>query len=283
MTRLWAFQGTDPVGSFLGSERMNIIVCIKQVPETTDVKIDPETHTLIREGVAAILNPFDAYAIEEALLIREKLGGRITVLSMGPPKAEAVLRDAIAVGADEGILISDPVFAGSDTWATSYTLARAVRKIGAFDMILTGKQAIDGDTAQVGPGIAVHLDIPQIIFVKKIREITARHIVAERMTEEGFEVVEASLPVLVSVVKDINQPRLPSLRGKMTAKNAKILQWGSADLDVDPEKIGLKGSPTWVRKVFSPPQRESGRIFQGEAQETVEQFMKAIQEDGLVG
>jgi electron transfer flavoprotein beta subunit len=176
---------------------MNIIVCIKQVPETTEVKIDPKTNTLIREGVTSITNPFDLWAIEEGVQIKEKLGGKVTAISMGPPQAEQVLRDAIAVGSDSGILLSDPAFAGADTLATSYTLAQAIKKIGDFDLILCGKQATDGDTAQVGPGIAVHLNIPQIVFVKKIREISEGKIIAERMTEEGTEVVESSIPCLV--------------------------------------------------------------------------------------
>jgi electron transfer flavoprotein beta subunit len=261
---------------------MNILVCVKQVPDTTDVRINPETNTLIREGVESVLNPFDAYAIEEAIQIKERMEGKVTVMTMGPPQAEAVLRDAVAVGADEVILITDPAFAGADSWATSYTLAQAIKKLGNFDLILTGKQAVDGDTAQVGPGIAVQLDLPQIIFVKKIREIGDGKIVAERMTEEGFEVVESSLPVLVSVVKDINQPRLPSLRGKMMAKKAEITQWSVSDLDVDTDLIGLKGSPTIVSKVFTPPKRGSGKVFEGEGPEVVDGFMKAIKEDGLV-
>ena len=165
---------------------MNIIVCVKQVPETTEVKIDPKTNTLIRQGISNILNPFDAYAIEEGLQIREKMGGKVTVITMGPPQAEQVLRDAISVGVDDVILLSDQAFAGADTLATSYTLSQAIRKIGEYDLILCGKQAVDGDTAQVGPGIAVHLGLPQIIFVCKIRDVAKDRIVAERMVEDGI-------------------------------------------------------------------------------------------------
>jgi len=261
---------------------MNIIVCIKQVPETTEVKIDPKTNTLIREGVASIINPFDTYAIEEGVQIKERLGGKVTAVSMGPPQAEKALRDAIAVGVDKGILLSDPAFAGSDTLATSYTLAQAIKKIGEFDLIICGKQAIDGDTAQVGPGIAVHLDIPQIAFVKKISGLTDKKIVAERMVEEGIEVIESPLPVLITVVKDINQPRLPSLRGVMASKKTEIPVWGAADIEVDSERIGLKGSPTWVDKIFSPPSRSSGKIFEGETEEVVESFVHTLQEDKLL-
>ena len=261
---------------------MDIIVCVKQVPDTTEVRIDPATNTLVRQGVTSILNPFDAYAIEEAVQIKEKQGGKVTALSMGPPQAEQVLRDAVSVGADAGILLSDPAFAGADTWATSYTLAQAIKKIGSFDLILCGKQAIDGDTAQVGPGIAVHLDLPQIVFVKKIREIGGGRIIAERMTEDGFEVVESTLPVLVTVVKDINSPRLPSLRGKMESRKVEIPVWGLRDIDVNPDCIGLKGSPTWVKKVFSPPKRAGGKVFQGESADVVNTFMQALKEDQLL-
>jgi electron transfer flavoprotein beta subunit len=260
---------------------MKLIVCIKQVPDTHDVKIDPQTNTLVRQGVASILNPFDTYAIEEAVRIKEKHGGTVTVVTMGPPQAEQVLREAIAVGADEGILLSDRGFAGADTLATSYTLSQAIRKIGTFDLIFCGKQAIDGDTAQVGPGIAAQLDIPQIIFAKSIRELTPQKIVAERMTEEGFDVVESPLPCLVSVVKGINEPRMPSLRGVMTSKKAQIPVWTVKDIEVDPERIGLKGSPTYVHKIFTPQPRTGGRRFEGETGQVVETFLKAVQEDKL--
>jgi electron transfer flavoprotein beta subunit len=260
---------------------MNIIVCIKQVPDTNDVKIDPQTNTLVRQGVASCLNAFDAYAIEEAVRIKEKHGGKVTAITMGPPQAEQVLRGAVAVGADEGILLSDREFAGADTLATSYTLSRAIRKIGAFDLILCGKQAVDGDTAQVGPGIAAQLDIPQVIFVKSIRELTPQKIVAERMTEDGFEVVEAPLPCLVSVVKGINEPRMPSLRGVMTSKKAQIPVWTVKDVEVDPSRIGLKGSPTYVHKIFTPPPRTGGRKFEGEAAQVVDAFVQAAVDDKL--
>ncbi len=260
---------------------MDIIVCVKQVPDTTDVRIDPKTNTLIREGVASMLNPFDAYAVEEGIRIREKLGGWVTVITMGPPQAEKVLRDAIAVGADGTVLISDKAFAGSDTLATSYTLSRAIRKIGAFDLIVCGKQAVDGDTAQVGPGIAAHLDIPQIAFVKNIREITPQKLVAERMTEEGYEVVESPLPALLTVVKGINDPRMPSLRGVMMSKKAQVPVWGAAELEVDPDHVGLKGSPTWVDKIFSPPPRSGGKRYEGEPDQVVEAFIRQVQQEGL--
>jgi electron transfer flavoprotein beta subunit len=260
---------------------MNIIVCIKQVPDTSVVRIDPQTNTLVRQGVASILNPFDTYAVEEAVRIKEKHGGKVTALTMGPPQAEQVLREAISVGVDEGILLSDKEFAGADTLATSYTLTQTIRKIGAYDLILCGKQAIDGDTAQVGPGIAAQLDIPQIIFVKAIRELTPQKIVAERMVEDGFEVVESPLPCLLSVVKGINEPRMPSLRGVMASKKAQIPVWTAKDVQVDPARIGLKGSPTYVHKIFNPPPRTGGRKFEGDTARVVDAFVNAATEDRL--
>ena len=256
---------------------MNIIVCIKQVPDTTDIKIDPETNTLIRQGVASIINPFDMYAIEEALRIKERMGeGKITVLTMGPPQAESALREALSLGCDEAILISDRAFAGSDTWATSYTLACAIRKIGKFDLIFCGKQAMDGDTAQVGPGISVQLNIPQVTYVKKIEEISKDALRLERMTEEGYEIIESPIPCLLSVVKEINQPRLPSLKGKMRAKKAEITTWTSEDIGADPERLGLPGSPTQVIKIFTPPLREGGQILEGEPEEVVEKLANIL-------
>ncbi len=248
---------------------MRYVVCIKQVPETTDVKINPETHTLMREGVAAIINPFDMYAIEEALRLKARTGGTVTAISMGPPQADSASREAIAMGADEGILVSDRAFAGSDTWATSYTLAMAIRKLEDCKVILCGKQASDGDTAQVGPGIAAHLDLPQITYVRKIEEINDKAIVAERLLEDGTEVIEAPLPCLLTVVKEINEPRLPSLKGKMASKKAVIPTWKAADLQCDPKCLGLEGSPTKVVKVFTPPPRGGGEVLKGEPEEII--------------
>lgn len=251
---------------------MHIIVCIKQVPETTEVRINPQTNTLIREGVTSIINPFDMYALEEAVRLKERLGGESTVITMGPPQAESALREAISMGIDEGILISDRDFAGSDTWATSYTLSCAIKKIGDFDLIICGKQASDGDTAQVGPGIAAHLDLPQVAYVKKIEKIEDKLARVERMTEEGYDIIETPLPALFTVVKEINEPRLPSLKGMMRSKQAKIIHWTHKDLDLDSQKIGLSGSPTQVIKIFTPPPRTGGVVLEGEAQEIAEKL-----------
>lgn len=257
---------------------MHLVVCIKQVPDTMDVKIDPETNTLQREGVASIINPFDMYAIEEALRLREKMGGKVTALSMGPAQAKSALREAIAMGVDEAVLVSDRAFVGSDTWATSYTLSMALRKIGGFDLILCGKQAADGDTAQVGPGIAAHLDLPQITYVRRIDEISPDHIVAERMLEEGVEVLQGKLPCVLTVVKEINKPRLPSLKDIMAARKASITHWQAADIGCDIEKLGLNGSLTKVVKIFTPPARSSGEILTGEPIDMAQALAEKIKE-----
>jgi electron transfer flavoprotein beta subunit len=257
----------------------SVIVCIKQVPETTDVKINPETNTLVREGVKSIINPFDMYAIEEAVRLKEKFGVKAIVLSMGPPQAEAALREAISMGADEAYLASDRAFAGSDTLATSYTLAKAIKKIGDFSVILCGKQASDGDTAQVGPGISTHLDIPQVTYVKKIEEIKENTARVERMTEEGFEILECPLPCLFTVVKEINEPRLPSLKGIMKSKSAKIHLLTAQMLELEEDRIGLKGSPTQVVKIFSPERRKGGEIYSGAAEEGVDKLVAILKKE----
>ncbi|MBN1583223.1 MAG: electron transfer flavoprotein subunit beta/FixA family protein [Anaerolineae bacterium] len=243
---------------------MHAIVCIKQVPDTTDVKIDPERGTLIREGVPSVVNPFDEYAIEEGVRLKEAYGGQATALTMGPPQAEAVLKEAVARGCDEGILLSDRTFSGADTWATAYTLAQAIRKIGDYDVVICGRQAADGDTGQVGPGIATQLGISQLTYVFKIREIDfeARTITVERLVEEGREVVTSTLPCLVTVVKDINEPRFPNFMGIRKANKMDYPTWTAEELcettGADAECFGLIGSPTKVIKVFTPPVREGG-------------------------
>jgi len=255
---------------------MRIVVLVKEVPDTTEVTIDRETNTLVREGVPSIINPFDMYAIEEALRVRESLGeGTVTVLSMGPPQVERSLREALALGVDEAVLLSDRAFAGSDTWSTSYTLAAGIRKLGDADMILCGKQAIDGDTAQVGPGVAEFLGIPQVTFVRSLSLEDGRAR-AERMVEGGTDVLDVPLPALFTVVKEINEPRLPSLKGKMRAKKAEITVWGADDLDVDPSELGLDGSPTRVVRVFAPEPRGEGTILEGEIEETVPTLVEAL-------
>ena len=262
---------------------MKIVVCIKQVPDTTDVKINPETNTLVRDGVASIVNPFDMYAIETALRIREQTGGTVTALCMGPPQADAVLREAISMGVNDGVLLCDRAFAGSDTWATSYALSMAVRKIGDVDIVMFGKQASDGDTAQVGPGVATHLDFPQITYVRKIEEIGEKSITAQRMLEDGNETVKAPFPCVMTVVKEIAEPRLPSLKGKIAAKKAVLSVWSAADIGADSAKCGLNGSPTKVVRIFTPPARSGGQMIEGEPAEQVKALVVFIRDIVIAG
>jgi len=261
---------------------MDIVVCVKQVPDTTEIKIDPQTNTLIRRGVPSIVNPFDKNALEAALQLKEKHGGKITVISMGPPQAKDALKECLAMGADTAILISDRKFGGADSLATSYTLAAAIRKLGAYDLILCGKQAIDGDTGQVGPEIAEHLGIAQMTYVTKI-DVAGDTVRLEREQEDGYEVHEAKLPLLVSVVKSINEPRLPTIKGTMKANRTEIGVWTADDLEVNEKRLGLKGSPTQVRKTFTPPQRTQGVIIQMDtARESVGELIKKLSEAKIV-
>jgi electron transfer flavoprotein beta subunit len=263
---------------------VKIAVCIKQVPDTTDVKIDPETRTLVREGVESITNPFDEYAVEEALLTKEKYGGEVHVITMGPPQAIEVLKNAVAVGADYVYLISDRAFAGSDTWATAYTLTQGIKKIGGVDLVICGKQAIDGDTAQVGPGVATQLGIPQLTYVSKIQEIDLENkkILVERMLEDGKEIVQSPLPVLLTVVKDINEPRLPSLLGIKKAAKAEMSTWTIEDMPLDKDRCGLKGSPTEVIRVFTPEPRGGGEILEGELTDTIPLLIDKLMEAKVI-
>ena len=259
---------------------MNIIVCIKQVPDTNDIKIDPVTNTLIREGVDSIINPFDLYAIEEAIRLKEQHGGKITALSMGPPQVESALRETVSMGIDEIILLTDRKFAGADTWATSLTLAEAIKKIGEFDLIFFGQQAIDGDTAQVGPGVAAHLKLPQTGFVRKIEEIKDGKMIVQRLMEDGYDRVQMSLPAVLTVVKDINIPRLPSLRGKRNAKVIEMKIMTAVDLGLDENEIGLNGSPTQVIKIFSPEIKKDVEKHELPTEELAEILYKKLKEFG---
>jgi electron transfer flavoprotein beta subunit len=255
---------------------MKIIVCIKQVPDAKDVRLDPVTNTLAREGVQSIMNPYDQHALEEAVRLKESHGGEVVVVTMGPPQAEEMLREAISCGADRAFLVSDRSFAGADTWATSYTLEHALKKIGNFDLILCGKQAIDGDTAQVGPGLATRLGIPYLTCVQKVREGTATGLIVERMMDDGYDVVAVDYPALLTVVKDINQPRVPSLKGKMRAKKAEIVRLNAEDIGADPVCIGLPGSPTKVVKVFPPEARSERSVLTGTLDEQLDQLVEKL-------
>jgi electron transfer flavoprotein beta subunit len=257
---------------------MNIIVCIKQVPETQEVRLDPVTHTLKREGVAAMVNPFDLYALEEALRLKDARGAQVTVLTMGPPQAEAALREALGYGADAAVLISDKAFAGADTWATALTLARAIGKLGGADLIFTGKQAIDGDTAQVGPMLATVLDIPYAAWARKLTFGEDGALTVERLLDHGYDAVAVTLPALITVVKEINEPRVPSFKAKLKAKKEPIPIWGLAELGLQPEEVGLAGSFTQVVKVFPPPSRGASETWEGAAAELAARLWQRLKE-----
>jgi electron transfer flavoprotein beta subunit len=254
---------------------MRIVVCIKQVPDSAEVRINPETNTLIRDGVPTIINPYDMHALEAGLQIKEKTGGKVTVLTMGPPQAETALRDAIAMGADEAVLLTDRAFAGSDTWATAYTLSKAIEQIGA-DVVLCGKQAIDGDTAQVGPELAEFMDIPHISYIRKVVDVNAEKIVVQRLMDDGFDVVEAKLPVLLTAVKELNVPRMPSLKGKMAAKKAEIRKMTAADIKAGEGDLGLKGSPTQVKNIFAPEAKKDRKMLEGTVEEKIDTLVKEL-------
>ena len=261
---------------------MNIVVCLKQVPGTTEVKIDPQTNTLIRQGIKNIVNPFDTYALEEGVRVKERYGGKVTAISMGPPQAEEVLREAISTGADEAILLSDTAFAGADTLATAYTLSQAVNRLKQYDIIICGRQTMDGDTGQVGPELAEMLGVPFVAYVSKIEEIYSEYMRVQRMVEEGHEVIETPLPAVITVVKEINTPRLPSLRGLARAKSAVIPIWTADELGVDKNMVGLSGSATRVIKVFFPQRVHHGEILQGDLESQADRLIDKLREAKLI-
>ena len=245
---------------------MKILVCVKQVPDTTEVRIDRETNTLQRQGVSSILNPFDRHALEAALRVKERCGGTVSVLTMGPLQAQEVLKECLALGADEAVLVSDKAFAGADTLATSRTLAAAIAKLQPAELIFCGKQAIDGDTAQVGPELAEHLNMAQITCVSKLEVFPAeRRLIAEREVEDGHEVLELSFPAVLTVSKSLNEPRYPSIKGRLRANKTSIPILTLADLGLQAEETGLQGSPTRVVRIFAPETRKGGEVIQGMA------------------
>lgn len=261
---------------------MKIVVCIKQVPDTFDVKIDPVTKRIIREGVESIINPYDNYAIEEAVRLKERFGGTVTAISMGPPQAEKALRDAIAMGVDEAVLLTDMKFAGSDTLATSYILSCGIRKIGDFDIIVCGRETLDGSTGQVGPEIAYHLNIPYVTYVSKIHNISDGVMECTRLMEDHYEELKVQLPVLITVVKEINQPRIPSLKGMLKAKKAQINIWKSDDLDGNEMFYGQDGSPTRVVDVWTEQMKKEGRKVEGETEKLVEVLFEELKKMGVI-
>jgi electron transfer flavoprotein beta subunit len=256
---------------------MKIVVCIKQVPATSEATIDPVTKRIVREGLKAILNPFDNYAVEEAVQLRDKFGGEVIALSMGPEKAMHSLREAISVGADRAILLCDRAFGGSDTWATSYTLSKAIEKIGDVDLVICGKQAIDGDTAQVGPGIAAHMDWVQATYVMAVEDADSKSIKVKRMHEDRYDICEMDFPAVLTVVKDINTPRIPTLKGRLASLKIEIPIWKPCDIGAEIEKIGLDGSPTRVVKTAPPPPRNTvTKKIEGSPKDCAKQLVREL-------
>lgn len=256
---------------------MNIAVCIKQVPDTTEVKLDPKTGTLIREGVPSIINPDDKAGLEAALRIKDENGSHVTVISMGPPQADLALREALAMGADEAILLTDRAFGGADTWATSSTIAAALRKL-KFDLIITGRQAIDGDTAQVGPQIAEHLNLPNISYAEELKT-DGEYITVKRQYEDRYDIIRAKLPVLITALAELNKPRYMTPGGIFDAYRVrKVKVWTLQDIDVNPEDIGLKGSPTKVKKSFTKGVKQAGKVYNLDALEAAELIVDKMKE-----
>jgi electron transfer flavoprotein beta subunit len=261
---------------------MNIVVCLKQVPDSTQVKVDPKTGTLIRAGVPSILNPYDHYALEKALEIKAKTGPNITVLSMGPAQANAVLRLALALGADSAILLSDRAFAGSDTWATSYALSQAIKKLGTVDLVICGQMAIDGDTAQTGPGIAFHLDIPQITFCTAV-DSDGRTVIVHKLIDGGYQTMEANLPALITTTMPHDyKAKYPSFLAAFGAQEKPLKTWTAADINADPKKLGLEGSPTRVGRIFPPTARAKGEIFSGSPAELASKIADILKKESLI-
>lgn len=261
---------------------MRTIVCIKQVPETTRVEIDPETKTLRREGVESVLNPLDTFAVEEALRIRERLGGTVTALTLGPPQAARMLREVIALGVDDGVLVSGREFAGSDTWSTSYALAAAIRHMGRCDLILCGKQAVDGDTGHIGPELSAHLALPLATYVRSIREVTSDHAVVERLTDTGHEVMRLPLPAVMTVIKDLNEPRTPNLADLHRARFATLKVLDAKAIGADPLEIGLEGSLTRVIRIFTPKTERAARIYEENLDAGVRDVAAFLEKEGLL-
>jgi len=265
---------------------LNIVIPIKQVPETSNVKMDEKTGTMIREGVESIVNPLDLYSIEIGIQLKERLGGKITVISMGPPSAEKALKEALSMGCDHGVLITGREFAGSDTWSTSYALAEAIRRIGNYHLVICGERATDGDTGQVGPGIASFLDIPLATYVSGITGVSSDHLEVERLVEGGYEQLRLQLPALVTVVKEISYPRLPTLRGKQKARITEIQNLSSGDLNLDPSRTGLEGSPTRVVNIEVPTVVRNGTIRFAKDEEStaraVDEFLAMLKSKELI-
>lgn len=260
---------------------MKIIVCIKQVPDTTEVKLDPVTGTLIRDGVPSIINPDDKGGLELALELKDKYGAEVTVVTMGPLQAEAVLREAFAMGADNAILLTDRKFAGSDTLATSNALAGAIRTLD-YDLVITGRQAIDGDTAQVGPQIAEHLDIPQVTYLQNLKYDGNNTFTIRKATEDGYQIVAVESPCLVTVLSTANKARYMTVRGIVEAFDKPIEIWGADKIDVDESKLGLKGSPTKVKKAFTKGIKSAGQVYEVDTEEAIGILISKLKEKFII-
>lgn len=256
---------------------MKIIVCIKQVPDTNEVKLDPVTGTLIRDGVPSIINPDDKAGLEAALRLKDEIGAEVTVISMGPPQAEAVIREAYAMGADNGYLVTDRAFGGADTWATSSTLAAAIKNL-EYDLVITGRQAIDGDTAQVGPQIAEHLDIANISYAEEIR-VEGEHVIVKRQYEDRYHIVKAKMPCLITALAELNEPRYMTPGGIFDAyREKKITVWGRNDITIDDSNIGLKGSPTKVAQSFPKSVKANGQVVTLDSEDSATFILDKLKE-----
>lgn len=260
---------------------MKIVVCIKQVPDTTEIKLDPVTGTLIRDGVPSIMNPDDKGGLEFALQLKDKYGAHVTVITMGPPQAEAILREAYAMGVDRAILLSDRKFAGADTLATSNTIAGALRSL-EYDLIITGRQAIDGDTAQVGPQIAEHLDLPQVTYVEDLSFDGNKTFSVKKSTEEGYQIVEVEAPCVLTALASGVKPRYMSVRGIVEAYNKEIENWNFSNISVDEKKLGLNGSPTRVFKSFTKGVKAAGQVYEVEPNEAADIIINKLKEKFII-
>ena len=257
---------------------MNIIVLIKQVPNTTEVKLDPKTGNLIREGLESIINPDDLHALETAISLKERMGGKVTAVSMGPPQAIDALSEALGMGADRGILLSDSAFAGADTWATSFTLGKTIETISTYDLVVCGRQAIDGDTAQIGPQVADYLKLPQVTYVCRIEKVTKKTMTVRRRLEDGYERIRCPLPALLTVIGEMNTPRYADVGRLIGAcrEKAPIKIWNAADIGVETKDVGLQGSLTHVIRTFAPKFERQGEILEGNTEQVVRDLIDRL-------
>ena len=260
---------------------MKIVVCIKQVPDTTEIKINPATGTLIRDGVPSIMNPDDKGGLEMALRLKDQYGAEVTVITMGPPQADAILREAFAMGVDRAILLTDRAFAGADTLATSNALAGALRCLD-YDLVIGGRQAIDGDTAQVGPEMAEHLGLPQISYVTGLEYDGQKTLTVKKETEEGYQMLSVEMPCVLTVLATANKARYMTVSGIMDAFEKEVEIWTAAKIDIAPEKLGLKGSPTRVKKSFTKAQKGAGETFEVDAEECVNIIINKLKEKHII-